>query len=134
LTSLTVIIKDVVDVGQSLSPGSIFSCLKEIYIDRCNLIEKLLTPQLVEQLQNLEKISVLSCNSMKEIFAVSNNDDYDSSIIILPKLTRLQLWLLPQLKIVCKVIIRCGYSPEVVISGCPNLERYPTIEIDDLHL
>jgi sentrin-specific protease 7 len=80
LESLTVICKDVVDVGK-LSPGGIFSCLKEIYISFCHLIEKLLTPQLVQQLQNLETISVRNCNSMKEIFAVSNNDDNDSSII-----------------------------------------------------
>jgi hypothetical protein len=93
------------------------------------LIEKLLTPQLVEELQNLEAIQVSHCNSMKEIFEVSNNDDNDSSIITLPKLTSLLLYKLPKLKIVCKGSIRCISSPEVGIGDCPSLERHPTIEI-----
>ncbi|CAJ2669273.1 unnamed protein product [Trifolium pratense] len=128
LKSLTVICKDVVDVGQSLSPVGIFSCLKEINISFCNLIEKLLTPQLVQQLHNLEEITVSDCNSMKEIFAVSNNDDNDNSIITLPKLTRLELKDLPELKIVCKGIIHCESLPEVDIGFCPWLDRRSTIE------
>ncbi|PNX83130.1 LRR and NB-ARC domain disease resistance protein, partial [Trifolium pratense] len=56
---------------------------------------------------------------MKEIFAVSNNDDNDNSIITLPKLTRLELYTLPELKIVCKGIIHCGSLPEVHIFRCP---------------
>ncbi|WJX80955.1 Ulp1 peptidase [Trifolium repens] len=129
LKSLTVICKDVIDVGQSLSPGGIFSCLKEIGIAFCHLIEKLLTPQLVQQLQNLEKITVSHCYSMEEIFAVNNNDDDDSSIIKLPKLTSLVLWYLPALKIVCKGSIRCRSSPEVTIISCASLvQRCPTIE------
>jgi disease resistance protein RPS2 len=129
LESLTVICKEVFDVRQSSSPGGIFSCLKEIDINNCHLIEKLFTSQVVQQLLNLETITVRECDSMKEIFAVSNKDDNDSSIITLPKLTRLKLWNLPELKIVCKGSIRCGSSPEVDISGCPSLERDPTIEI-----
>jgi hypothetical protein len=121
LGSLTVICKDV-DVGQSLSPpDGIFSCLKEIYIYYCHLIEKLLTPQLVQQLQNLETITVGNCESMKEIFAVSNNDNNDNSIITLPKLTRLELESLPELKIVCIGSIHCRSSPEVGIEYCESL-------------
>ncbi|XP_045794652.1 probable disease resistance protein At5g43730 isoform X6 [Trifolium pratense] len=128
LKSLTVICKDVVDVGQSLSPVGIFSCLKEINISFCNLIEKLLTPQLVQQLHNLEEITVSDCNSMKEIFAVSNNDDNDNSIITLPKLTRLELKDLPELKIVCKGIIHCESLPDVDIGFCPWLDKRSTME------
>jgi hypothetical protein len=117
----TVIHKDVVDIGQySLSPRGIFSCLKAISIYNCNGIEKLLTPKLVQQLQNLESIIAWSCNSMKEIFAVNNNDDNDSSIITLPKLTSLKLSDLPELKIVCKGIIRCGSIPTLEIDYCPR--------------
>ncbi|GAU14099.1 hypothetical protein TSUD_169240 [Trifolium subterraneum] len=126
---LTVICKDVVDVGQSLSSGVIFSCLKEIYIYTCNSIEKLLTPKLVQQLHNLETIDVRMCDSMEEIFAVNNSDDNDSSIITLPKLTRLELRHLPELKIVCEGIIHCRSSPEVIINDCPSLERQQTKEL-----
>jgi len=129
LKSLTVLCKDVFDVRQSLTPFGIFSCLKEFDIICCHLIEKLFTPQLVQQLQNLEKISVNSCDSMKEIFTVSNCDDNDRSIISLPKLTELTLGYLPQLKIVCKGSIRCGSSPLIWdIYHCPCLERWPTFD------
>ena len=133
LNSLTVVCKDVVEVRQSSIPGGIFSCLKEFSIYECHLIEKLFTPQLVQQLQNLETIKVWDCNSMKEIFAVSNNDDDDddSSSISLPKLAFLELFNLPQLKSVCKGIIRCGSSQptlDIDFFSCPGLERFPTVK------
>jgi len=126
LESLTVVYK-VVD--QSLSRSGIFSCLKYFNISKCNLIETLLTPPLVQGLQNLEKISVSHCKSMKEIFSVSNCDEEDStSSIALPKLTKLLLWDLPQLKIVCKGRIHYGTSPpKLVINRCPRLDKHPTI-------
>ncbi|RHN44598.1 putative P-loop containing nucleoside triphosphate hydrolase, leucine-rich repeat domain, L [Medicago truncatula] len=128
LKSLTVVCKDVVNVRLSLTlAGGIFSNLKDFNIFCCHLIEKLFTPQLVQQFQNLEIISVTLCASMKEIFAVSNSDDNDQSIITLPKLTKLSLSSLRQLKSVCKGSISCGSSPKVDIFNCPNLERYPTI-------
>jgi len=134
LESLSVVFKDVVEVRQSLTLGGILFCLKEFSFSNCHLIEKLFTPQLVLQLQNLETIAVHDCNSMKEIFAMSNNDDNDdSSSITLPKLTTLELYNLPQLQIVCKRSIRCGSSPlKLDISKCPSLERHPTIEIEDV--
>ncbi|WJX80920.1 Ulp1 peptidase [Trifolium repens] len=130
LESLTVICKDVFDVRQSSSPGGIFSCLKEIEINNCNSIEKFFTSQVVQQLQNLETIKVEECDSMKEIFAVNNSDDdNDSCIIALPKLTILKLWNLPELKIVCKGSIRCRSSPEVSIEYCESLvQSCQTIE------
>ncbi|XP_039683745.1 probable disease resistance protein At1g61300 [Medicago truncatula] len=134
LESLTVVYK-VVD--QSLSRSGIFSCLKYFNISKCNLIETLLTPPLVQGLRNLEEMSVCYCKSMKEIFSVSNCDDEDStSSIALPKLTKLLLWDLPQLKIVCKGSIRCGTSlPKLVINLCPRLDKqHPTIEIQDVQI
>jgi len=135
LNSLTVVCKDVVEVRQSLIPGGIFSCLKEFSIHECHLIEKLFTPRLVQQLQNLETISVTSCDSMKEIFAASTSDDNDRSIISLPKLTMLNLngWL-RQLKTVFKGIIRCGSSqPTLDISKFSHLglKRLPTVKLMD---
>lgn len=127
LQSLTIVCKVDVDVGQSLSPDGIFSCLKQFDIIGCNLIEKLFTPQLVLQLQNLETIRVENCDSMKEIFAVSNSDDNDRSIISLPKLTLLSLDNLPELRIVCKGNISCESSPKVYIFNCPNCVTFSHI-------
>ncbi|KEH21827.1 BED finger NBS-LRR resistance protein, putative [Medicago truncatula] len=133
LKSLTVVCKDVVNVRLSLTlAGGIFSNLKDFNIFCCHLIEKLFTPQLVQQFQNLEIISVTLCASMKEIFAVSNSDDNDQSIISLPKLTRLCLRSLPQLKTVCEGIILCGSSkPSLYIVSCPGLKRRPTVKLID---
>jgi len=129
LKSITVLCKEVFDVRQSLTPFGIFSCLKQFEIVYCHLIEKLFTPRLVQELQNLETIRVEGCNSMKEIFAASTSDDNDRSIISLPKLTELNLRYLPQLRTVCKGSISCGSSPKVYIFNCLNLKRPPTIEI-----
>ncbi|WJX80947.1 Ulp1 peptidase [Trifolium repens] len=130
LESLTGFYKDVGVVGQSLSLSGIFNYLGLINISKCNLIETLLTAPLVQQLQILDRLFVSSCASMKEIFAVSNNDENESSFIALPKLNFLQLNDLPQLKTVCKRSIRCGSSkPSLSIRRCPELERHPTVKL-----
>jgi hypothetical protein len=118
-----------------LSLEGIFHFLEFVNISECNLIETLLTPPLVQQLQNLHTLIVSRCGLMKEIFAVSNNDENESSFIALPKLTCLQLWDLPQLKIVCKRSIRCGSSqPRLSIHCCPELERHPTVKLIDCEI
>ncbi|XP_045794662.1 probable disease resistance protein At4g27220 isoform X4 [Trifolium pratense] len=135
LESLTGFYKDVGVVGQSLSLWGIFDYLVLLNISNCNSIETLLTPALVQQLQNLDRLFVSSCASMKEIFAVSNNDENESSFIALPKLTYLQLLNLPQLKIVCKRSICCGSSkPSLNINSCPDLERHPTVKLIDCEI
>ncbi|WJX80948.1 Ulp1 peptidase [Trifolium repens] len=85
LNSLESLIGFYKDVGQSLSLRGIFNYLVSLNISKCNLIETLLTAPLVQQLQNLDRLIVSSCASMKEIFAVSNNDENESPFIALPK-------------------------------------------------
>ncbi|KAJ1435450.1 P-loop containing nucleoside triphosphate hydrolase [Sesbania bispinosa] len=131
LESLTAICKEgVAHVTPPLSERSMFSHLKKLVVYNCNKIEKLLTPGLVPLLQNLEKITVHKCSSMKEIFAEDNGgDDHDGSRsnITLPKLTKLYLSNLPELKIVCKGILFCGLSKPLYSYFCPNL-KYPAIQ------
>ena len=160
LESLSVICKDIVDVRQSLSPNGIFSCLKELSVYNCNLLENLFTPRLVQQLQNLETIIIRYCGSMKEILVASNSDVDDSLSIAFPKLTSLELGNLPQLKIVCKgstsmslpkltnfmledlpqlkIVskgsISCESLPTLNINGCQNLDMYSTMIIQDVEI
>ncbi|WJX80952.1 Ulp1 peptidase [Trifolium repens] len=135
LESLTGFYKDVGDVRQSLSLRNILYSLQLIKIDNCNLIETLLTPPLVQQLPNLGTLIVSRCGSMKEIIAVSNNDQNESSFIALPKLTSLRLSDLPQLKTVCKRSIHCGSSqPRLSIHSCPELVRHPTVKLIDCEI
>ncbi|RZB54063.1 probable disease resistance protein At4g27220 [Glycine soja] len=119
LDSLSVICKeDVAGLTQSLSRRGVFSHLKELSIDGCHQIEKLLTPGLVPQLQNLESISVSDCESIKEIFAGDSSDN-----IALPKLTKLLLRWLPELKTVCKGILLINSEDILEIDYCPNHEK-----------
>ncbi|KAH1156522.1 hypothetical protein GYH30_051362 [Glycine max] len=119
LDRLSVICKeDVAGLTQSLSRRGVFSHLKELSIDGCHQIEKLLTPGLVPQLQNLESISVSDCESIKEIFAGDSSDN-----IALPKLTKLLLRWLPELKTVCKGILLINSEDILEIDYCPNHEK-----------
>ncbi|KAG4969097.1 hypothetical protein JHK87_034748 [Glycine soja] len=151
LDSFTAICEeDAVDLTRSLSPRGVFSNLKEFDLKECHEIETLLTPLLVPQLQNLEVLSVESCRSMREIFAVSNsgNDDKfcrfmrdifaesnsgndDNFNIILPKLITLHLLNLPELTTVCREILVCGSADILSIIHCPKLERLPRIVVYD---
>ncbi|RDX58223.1 putative disease resistance protein, partial [Mucuna pruriens] len=126
LLSLTVILKENVGVSRS----SIFSHLKRFEIKGCHKIEKLLTPVLVLQLQNLESITVEDCYSMKEIFAVSNSGGGDDHVIVyLPKLTRLYLSKLWQLKTVCKGILECGSENILTYDDCPDSAMHTRIRV-----
>ncbi|KAH1144636.1 hypothetical protein GLYMA_12G236500v4 [Glycine max] len=132
LDSFTAICEeDAVDLTRSLSPRGVFSNLKKFQLSQCHEIETLLTPLLVPQLQNLEVLSVESCRSMREIFAVSNSGNDDNFNIILPKLIRLRLWNLPELTTVCREILVCGSADILFINHCPKLERLPRIVVYD---
>ncbi|KAG4937599.1 hypothetical protein JHK85_052518 [Glycine max] len=118
LGSLSVLCKeDVAGLTQSLSRSGVFSHLKELSIEKCHQIEKLLTPGLVPQLQTLASISVEDCESIKEIFAGDSSDN-----IALPNLTKLQLRYLPELQTVCKGILLCNSEYIFYIKDCPNYE------------
>lgn len=132
LASLMDVCKDNVVDRQSLSQGGIFSFLTKFYITECHLIKRLFTPQLVQQLQNLKKLTVRNCDSMLAIFEGNNSDDNDCTNIALPKLTELTLSRLPQLNTVCRGSLLCGSSPKVGIHNCPKLQRHPTIEVVEI--
>ncbi|TKY64973.1 Gibberellin receptor GID1C [Spatholobus suberectus] len=130
LNSLTAICKvDISGLTQILSGMIMFSHLMHFEIMECNKIETLLTPGLVQQLRNLQSINVQRCNSMKEIFAVSNSGDDDSFNIKLPKLTSLILSNLPQLTTVSKGILVCRSENILDIKSCPKLEGHPRISL-----
>ena len=101
-------------------PRYMFSQLKHFRISYCHGIKTLMTSSLVSHLQNLESISVLSCDSMEQIFAVTS-DDNDSIKITLPKLTTLRVQYLPQLKTVSERILVCKYGLRLDITDCPKL-------------
>ncbi|KAF7836394.1 putative disease resistance protein [Senna tora] len=120
-----------------LSP---FSHLKDLSIERCNSIKKLLTPELSAQLQNLERLSVEKCGSLKEIFSITSGDEEEDDdedycyinpfedIISVPKLEFLRLEDLPELNFVCKGILLCHSPLRLDFGRCPKLLLPPQME------
>ncbi|MCD7468908.1 hypothetical protein HAX54_007461 [Datura stramonium] len=108
----------------SLSPSiplaGTFSSLRMIRIERCHIIKKLLPIDLCLNLRNLERIYVLSCSQIEEIIS-----DQDDGIVVLPKLTRICLWSLPELKAICNGKMVCNSIKKVSIKQCGKLRKLP---------
>ncbi|KAK7343289.1 hypothetical protein VNO77_11924 [Canavalia gladiata] len=122
LASFNVILKQNDEgITQLSSLGGLFSHLKHLDITECHKMEKLFTAASLPQTQlpNLEYLSVAYCDSMKEIFLTEDGD----STITLPKLKKLRLYFLPQLKVVYRGILASKSRPEIDCLDCPNLER-----------
>ncbi|GLU15370.1 hypothetical protein SLE2022_318680 [Rubroshorea leprosula] len=111
------------------TPLHIFSNLKRLYIEECSGMRKLLPLELLQALQNLEKITVWGCDQMEEIIASldSNASSSDKFTFTFPKLRELCLWKLPKLKSICsaKGVMVCNSIESIAISGCLELKRIP---------
>ncbi|GLU15126.1 hypothetical protein SLE2022_316460 [Rubroshorea leprosula] len=108
------------------TPSYVFSNLKILHIWVCSRMRKLLPLELLQAFQNLEEIGVHWCEQMEEIIASS---DSDSSLdkFTFPKLRRLCLRSLPQLKSICsaKGVMTCDSIEVIWIMRCPELKRIP---------
>ncbi|KAG5574818.1 hypothetical protein H5410_054952 [Solanum commersonii] len=109
----------------SLSPSiplvGTFSLLRMIRIERCHNIKKLLPIDLCSNLRHLERIYVLSCSQIEEIIEDQAND----GIVVFPKMTRITLWSLPQLKSICNGKMKCNSIKKVSIKECVKLRNLP---------
>ncbi|GLU15736.1 hypothetical protein SLE2022_322050 [Rubroshorea leprosula] len=108
------------------TPPHVFSNLKKLRIWKCSGMRKLLPLELLQALQNLEQISVDECEQMEEIIT-SSDSDASSDKFTLPKLRRLSLRNLPQLKSICsaKGVMVCDSIEEIQIWRCLKLKRIP---------
>ncbi|XP_071904825.1 probable disease resistance protein At4g27220 isoform X2 [Coffea arabica] len=123
-----------------LLPAGTFSSLKYLWISECHNMKQLFTVQLLQNLQNLELLDVKNCEGLEEIAADGNGEGQGggegtqltscegatATVINLPKLRRLHLDNLPQLKNVCKAAMICNSIEDIAIFGCPNLKRLPS--------
>ncbi|GLT41853.1 hypothetical protein SLA2020_158860 [Shorea laevis] len=108
------------------TPPHVFSNLQILVISECSGIRKLLPLELMQALQNLEKIEVSDCEQMEEIIA-SSDSDASLDKLNFSKLRILQLWSLPQLERICnaKRVMVCNSIEEIWIHECPQLKRIP---------
>ncbi|XP_057957020.1 disease resistance protein RPS5-like isoform X2 [Malania oleifera] len=122
-----------------------FSSLKVLKIVRCPKIKKLFPRGLPQQyLPCLEAIIVINCEQMEEIVAgeeenddqatadlsitcsASNNDEIGIKTIHLPKLRKLWLRNLPELRSIYRGKMVCDTLENVdIVSECPKLKRLP---------
>ncbi|KAF8023844.1 hypothetical protein BT93_F1124 [Corymbia citriodora subsp. variegata] len=112
--------------------------LESLTILRCDNMRRLCPHESFIHLQNLRNIEVRSCKGMVEMISGARQDLKGSimtlvndtppsfqSSISLPKLERLVLYNLPQLKSICEVPIICDSRRDVQVSECPELNEIP---------
>ncbi|GLT31956.1 hypothetical protein SLA2020_066550 [Shorea laevis] len=117
-----------VRVGGVPTPPRVLSNLKELYINSCREMRKLLPLELLQALQNLEEIRVWNCAEMEEIIASSDSDaSSDKFTFTFPKLRMLELVGLQKLKSICsaKGVKIYDSIEEIDICDCPELKRNP---------
>uniref|UniRef100_A0A2N9G0N4 Disease resistance protein At4g27190-like leucine-rich repeats domain-containing protein n=1 Tax=Fagus sylvatica TaxID=28930 RepID=A0A2N9G0N4_FAGSY len=112
-------------------PPHTFSRLKRIDIYQCSKLKKPLSPGLLLHLHNLEEIDVACCEQLEEIIEEEEEEKeeegMDTTKITLPRLKRLWLRHLPELKSVCSSskVISCDSLKKILIYRCPKLKRLP---------
>ncbi|TYG71667.1 hypothetical protein ES288_D05G416300v1 [Gossypium darwinii] len=117
----------------TVAPSACFSHLKEIRIFKCSSMKTLLPHWLLPNLQNLERIWVSECDEIVEILgaATSEVEEKGSDALIkfhLPKLRKLELRGLPNLKSICSKsgVMVCDSLQVIQVAGdCYKLKRIP---------
>ncbi|KAG4122948.1 hypothetical protein ERO13_D11G298400v2 [Gossypium hirsutum] len=124
----------IVGAGVEESSVGTFSSLKVITLVKCEKIKKMFSADWV--LPNLENLTVSTCSKLKEIIAEPQKEGTGAFKFSLPKLKRLTLCSLPELKSICgeNGVIVCD-SLECIEIVCEQVKRIPLylpqLQIDD---
>ncbi|KAL4312376.1 hypothetical protein GQ457_01G004690 [Hibiscus cannabinus] len=105
-----------------------FSSLRQIDIYNCQKLKKLLSFDVLKELQKLQQINVSCCGAMEEIIASDSEEGIGTSIqFVLPEFYCLRLENLPELKSICSAdgVMVCDSLEEIHINQCPKLKRMP---------
>ncbi|KAG5224011.1 disease resistance protein [Salix suchowensis] len=108
------------------SHNGMFSRLKEFWCIGCNSMKKLFPLELLSYLVNLEVIDVRNCERMEEIIGTTDEESSTSNPIAeltLPKLTKLELFGLPELKRICSAKLICNSLEVIDVENCEKLKR-----------
>nr|GMC55555.1 probable disease resistance protein At4g27220 [Ipomoea batatas] len=108
-----------------------FSSLKQLFITGCDSMKKLLPHALLQNLKNLEALSVKFCYQLEVVIGGVGGDGEEegssNTPIYLPKLKELYLDILPELKSICngREMI-CPSIENISIWGCTNVKMMPS--------
>ncbi|KAB2006204.1 hypothetical protein ES319_D11G326600v1 [Gossypium barbadense] len=124
----------IVGAGVEESSVGTFSSLKVITLVKCEKIKKMFSVDWV--LPNLENLTVSTCSKLKEIIAEPQKEGTGAFKFSLPKLKRLTLCSLPELKSICgeNGVIVCDSLEciEIVREKVKRIPLYlPQLQIDD---
>ncbi|KAF3671562.1 hypothetical protein FXO38_06537 [Capsicum annuum] len=107
-----------------------FSGLTELVIHHCSRMLLLFPRAILQDLKNLEKLAVGWCFEMEEIIGRGEGEGSSQSSSTyttadLPKLKKLQLYNLPELKSICEGKLMCDSLKSMEFVKCPKLKRMP---------
>nr|GLL17322.1 probable disease resistance protein At4g27220 isoform X2 [Ipomoea trifida] len=114
-----------------IRPECTFSSLKRLNIKKCHSMKKLLPHALLQNLKNLEELSVIYCSQLEVVIGGVGGDGEEegssNTPIYLPKLKELVLGNMPELKSICngREMI-CPSIEKISIWGCTNVKRMPS--------
>ncbi|KAH7544371.1 hypothetical protein JRO89_XS15G0156200 [Xanthoceras sorbifolium] len=104
-----------------------FQNLQKLIISKCNKMESVLPLTIVQGQNQLEELTVISCNQVERIITASGEVSEAECQNMLPKLKILALNDLRKLETVCngEIAFRWPSLQELHVWDCPNLKRLP---------
>ncbi|GMP73622.1 hypothetical protein CsSME_00031323 [Camellia sinensis var. sinensis] len=112
--------------------GNVVACapvrLKTLHIYNCNNLKILFSVELLQQLPNLQEFEVWNSHLIEEIVGEEGSSGVNSNTsptVTLPRLRRLCLSTLPELKCISRRVFICESLETIDIWDCGNLRRLP---------